>query len=57
MQPLGPLFATPRTATVPYTIGIAPLLPGNMQKVGLLIFSAIFFGIVFFPFCYRSKDY
>lgn len=52
---LGPLFATPRTATVPYTIGIAPLLPGNMQKVGLLIFSAIFFGIVFFLSATEAK--
>ena len=33
---LGPLFATPRTATVPYTIGIAPLLPNNMNKIGFL---------------------
>ena len=52
---LGPLFATPRTATVPYTIGIAPLLPSNMDKIGLLIFSAIFFGIVFFLSATEAK--
>ena len=52
---LGPLFATPRTATVPYTIGIAPLLPNNMNKIGLLIFSAIFFGIVFFLSATEAK--
>lgn len=44
---LGPFLATPRTATVPYTIGIAPFLPANLDKVGLFIFSAIFFGIVY----------
>lgn len=44
---LGPLLATPRTATVPYTIGIASFLPANLDKIGLFIFSAIFFGIVY----------
>ncbi|AGK94395.1 Branched-chain amino acid transport system carrier protein [Lactobacillus acidophilus La-14] len=42
---LGPLFATPRTATVPYTIGIAPLLPNNMNK---LVYS------FFLPFSLES---
>jgi LIVCS family branched-chain amino acid:cation transporter len=31
---LGPLFATPRTATVPYTIGIAPRLSAGSNAVG-----------------------
>ncbi len=39
---LGPLFATPRTATVPYTIGFASHIPANLNWVGLLIYSAIF---------------
>lgn len=40
---IGPLFGTPRTATVFYTVGIAPFIPSNYQKLGLLIFSALFF--------------
>lgn len=44
---LGPLFATPRTATVSYSIGIAPHLPSSMNGIGLLIYSAIFFLIVY----------
>lgn len=45
---LGPLFATPRTATVPYTIGIAPHLSANNNTIGLLIYSAIFFGLTYY---------
>lgn len=44
---IGPFAATPRTATVPYEIGFAPHLPANMYKTGLLIYTAIFFVIVF----------
>lgn len=44
---LGPLFATPRTATVSYSIGIAPHLPSSLNGIGLIIYSAIFFLIVF----------
>ena len=52
---LGPLFATPRTATVPYTIGIAPLLPAKFQQLGLLLFSLIFFALVFW-ISYNQSD-
>ncbi|QZN93238.1 branched-chain amino acid transport system II carrier protein [Limosilactobacillus panis] len=45
---LGPLFATPRTATVPYTIGIAPHLSAGSNAVGLLIYSAAFFGLTYY---------
>ncbi|WP_251546207.1 branched-chain amino acid transport system II carrier protein [Limosilactobacillus caecicola] len=45
---LGPLFATPRTATVPYAIGIAPHLSASNNPLGLLIYSACFFGAVYF---------
>ena len=45
---LGPLFATPRTATVPYTIGIAPHLSASNNSIGLLIYSAIFFGLTYY---------
>ncbi len=44
---LGPLFATPRTATVPYEIGIAPYLSAGSNTWGLLIYSAIFFILVY----------
>ena len=45
---IGPFFATPRTATVPFTIGFAPHIPQNQQSLGLLIYSAIFFLLVYF---------
>ena len=45
---LGPLFATPRTATVPFAMGFAPHIPARYQTIGLLIYSAIFFGIVYY---------
>lgn len=45
---LGPLFATPRTATVPYSIGIAPHLSASSSHAGLLIYSACFFGLTYY---------
>lgn len=45
---LGPLFATPRTATVPYAIGIAPHLSASSNHIGLLIYSACFFGLTYY---------
>ncbi|BBG61252.1 LIV-II [Providencia rustigianii] len=42
---VGPLFATPRTATVSYKVGIAPLLGGE-SEISLLIYSAIYFVLV-----------
>lgn len=45
---LGPLFATPRTATVPYAIGIAPHLPSAWNSWGLAAYSALFFGAVYY---------
>lgn len=45
---LGPLFATPRTATVPYAIGITPHLSASSNHIGLLIYSAIFFALIYF---------
>ena len=44
---LGPLFAMPRTATVPYTIGFAPHLSASGNVIGLLIYTGLFFAIVF----------
>lgn len=45
---LGPLFATPRTATVTYAIGIAPHLSASSNHIGLLIYSACFFGLTYY---------
>ena len=52
---IGPFFATPRTATVPFTIGFAPHIPQNQQSLGLLIYSAIFFLLVYFLSSRESK--
>ncbi|AXM45880.1 branched-chain amino acid transport system II carrier protein [Dichelobacter nodosus] len=42
---LGPLFATPRTATVAFEIGIAPLLRGQSAAWILPVFSLGFFAV------------
>ncbi|AQW21118.1 branched-chain amino acid transport system II carrier protein [Lentilactobacillus curieae] len=44
---IGPLFGTPRTATVPFSVGVQPLLPQSFAQVGLFLFSALFFGAAF----------
>ncbi len=44
---LGPLFATPRTATVPFSMFSSHFSKG-MQPIALLIYSAIFFGLVYY---------
>lgn len=40
---IGPLFAIPRTATVAFEVGIHPFIPNEYLKLGLFIFSLIFF--------------
>lgn len=40
---IGPMFALPRTATVPYEVGIRTLFPTINHTYGLLIYSALFF--------------
>lgn len=52
---IGPLFGTPRTATVSYTVGIAPFIAPHYQKLGLLIFTALFF-ICTFIISYNQSD-
>ncbi|MEQ2525238.1 branched-chain amino acid transport system II carrier protein [Robertmurraya yapensis] len=42
---IGPFFATPRTGTVAYDIGIAPFISDDFTQIGLLIFTFVFFGI------------
>lgn len=44
---IGPLFGTPRTATVLFTVGMAPFLSKSSEHLGLLIFSFIFFALAF----------
>ena len=45
---IGPLFAIPRTATVSFSVGIAPMLQTENKALMLCIFSALFFAIVLF---------
>ena len=52
---IGPLFGTPRTATVSFAVGFAPLIPAKFQTPALLIFSAIFFTIAFLISYTESK--
>lgn len=40
---IGPLFAIPRTATVAFEVGIHPFISDEYLKIGLIIFSLIFF--------------
>ncbi|QXE20868.1 branched-chain amino acid transport system II carrier protein [Clostridium sp. 001] len=40
---IGPLFAIPRTATVAFEVGIHPFVSSGNLKLGLFIFSLIFF--------------
>ena len=40
---IGPLFAIPRTATVPFSVGVQPLLGSGGHRVALCVFSALFF--------------
>ena len=44
---IGPLFASPRCATVPFTVAITPLLgEGASETLALAVFSAVFFLVV-----------
>ena len=40
---IGPFFAIPRTATVSFEVGIAPLIPESQTSLWLGIFSFLFF--------------
>lgn len=52
---IGPLFGTPRTASVSFTVGIAPFVPKGDEGMALLIYSAVFFALAFF-FAYRENS-
>lgn len=45
---IGPLFAIPRTATVAFEVGLRPFIPEGYLKIGLLIFSVIFFALTLY---------
>lgn len=45
---IGPLFAIPRTATVAFEVGIRPFIAEEHLKLGLLIFSFIFFALTLY---------
>src|SRR5690554_2606292 len=40
---IGPLFAIPRTATVAFEVGLNPFIAENYLRLGLLVFSLLFF--------------
>ncbi|MTH46235.1 branched-chain amino acid transporter carrier protein BrnQ [Intestinirhabdus alba] len=50
---VGPLFATPRTATVSFEVGIAPLVGDSAMP--LLIYSLVYFAIVILVSLYPGK--
>ena len=52
---IGPLFGTPRTATVSFTVGVAPFVPAQYQQVALFVFSLVFFGLAF-AFSYHENN-
>ncbi|NRT70635.1 branched-chain amino acid transport system II carrier protein [Clostridium beijerinckii] len=45
---IGPLFAIPRTATVAFEVGIHPFISDGYLKLGLIIFSLIFFAFTIY---------
>lgn len=45
---IGPLFALPRTATVPYEVGVRLLLPSINHDLGLFLYSVLFFILAMF---------
>ncbi|MCM2674166.1 branched-chain amino acid transport system II carrier protein [Alkalicoccobacillus plakortidis] len=42
---IGPFFAIPRTGGVSFEVGVKPYLPENMDNVGLLVFTILFFAL------------
>ena len=45
---IGPFFAIPRCATVSYAVGVQQMLPGMGPRLGLALFTLLFFGAVLF---------
>lgn len=51
---IGPLFGTPRTATVSFTVGVSPFVPKQYQTLALFLFSLAFFSLAF-AFSYHEN--
>ncbi|RWZ58021.1 branched-chain amino acid transport system II carrier protein [Halobacillus fulvus] len=45
---IGPFFAIPRTATVPFVVGFEPFITPGQVTVWLAVFSFIFFALVYY---------
>lgn len=45
---IGPFFASPRTGTVAFEVGISPFINESSQQMGLFIFTLLFFAVVLF---------
>ena len=43
---IGPFFAIPRCATVPFEVGVVPALGGHGSQLALAVFSVVFFAAV-----------
>ncbi|WP_019411786.1 branched-chain amino acid transport system II carrier protein [Pseudomonas psychrophila] len=50
---VGPLFATPRTATVSFEVGLAPLT--GESPLALFLYSSVYFLVVFFVSLYPGR--
>ncbi|SDO01777.1 branched-chain amino acid transport system II carrier protein [Halobacillus aidingensis] len=45
---IGPFFAIPRTATVPFVVGFEPFIQPDQTQLWLAVFSFIFFALVYY---------
>ncbi len=52
---IGPFFGTPRTATVSFTVGVAPFVDKAHQSLALFVFSLVFFSLAF-AFSYHENN-
>lgn len=52
---IGPMFALPRTATVAYEVGLSLLVSAKYYRLGLAVFTVLFFGLAMFFSLYPSK--
>ncbi|WP_261832298.1 branched-chain amino acid transport system II carrier protein [Leminorella grimontii] len=52
---VGPLFATPRTTTVSFELGIAPLLTNKESPLPLFIYSLVYFSLVILVSLYPGR--
>ncbi|SFK32681.1 branched-chain amino acid:cation transporter, LIVCS family [Halobacillus dabanensis] len=45
---IGPFFAIPRTATVPFVVGFEPFIPSDQSSLWLALFTFLFFALVYY---------